>query len=587
MTNLPDNLPTKKKVELLKLMEEQRRRATIKSVKGGIPNPLQWAYMYRRIDDKPFSLENFRPLKQIYTDDHEQLVVMKPAQVGVSEMAVTRTMHALDVGARYWQTGKSGLNVAYLFPTGGALSDFSKERMTGIQQEHRHIAGMFEGGFEGIGFKQAGASYLYLRSTWIGGKGHNRAGQALLSFPADVLILDEYDRMDPAAVALAEKRMRASTVARELNVSTPTLPGKGIHQIFLQSDQHVWEVPCPSCGAWVEMDFFRDVRAEPDKQASRDARHAVPFETWREWDREVLLRCRWTVHCPSCKHALDRTATGRWVARNPDVTSIRGYHVPALAFPVVNLAKLAVNATSEDPTQLEEFFRSDLGVPYETEGSNVTDSMLDAAGAMPLVGPPYTNVCMGVDVGSRFHFQIAGLAKDGVREILEMGSVRSWDALTDLLNKHAVRRCIIDALPELHGAKTWADEHKGRVFRAFYPNSTQGKALKGELYQVNDEDRTISINRTMAMDAVYARLLGGKERWRKLVVQQQEVRAHMKAPIRVLAEDSSGQPIASWTHIAPDHLYHASVYCLIASLLKPKTRPGVIAQAVTTGWNPR
>ena len=458
--------------------------------------------------------------------------------------------------------------------------------MTGIMQEHRHIAGMFHGGFEGIGFKQAGASYLYLRSTWIGGKGHNRAGQALLSFPADVLILDEYDRMDPAAVALAEKRMRASTVARELNVSTPTLPGKGIHQIYLQSDQHVWEIPCPSCGHWQELDFFRDVRAEPGTQTTKNGSGAQPYETWREWDREDLLRSRWTVHCEHCHGVVDRTAMGRWVSRNPDVTSIRGYHVPALAFPVISLAKLAVNATSEDPTQLEEFFRSDLGVPYETEGSNITDAMLDAIGAMPLSPGPWTNVTMGVDVGSRFHFQIAGLAKDGVREVLEMGAVRSWDALTELLHKWSVRRCIIDALPELHGAKTWADEHKGRVFRAFYPNSTHGKALGGELYLLNEDDRTININRTMAMDAVYARVLSQKERWRKVIVQSQEVKAHMKAPIRVMSEDSTGQPIASWTHIAPDHLYHASVYCLVASLLKPKGRPGAIAQAVTSGWSP-
>ena len=140
MTSIPDNLSSKKKVELLKLMEEQRRRAAFASVKGGIPNPLQWAYMYRRIDDKPFSLENFRPLKQIYTDDHDQLVVMKPAQVGVSEMAVTRTMHALDVGARYWQSGKAGLNVAYLFPTGGALQGADDRHYAGAPPHRRHVS---------------------------------------------------------------------------------------------------------------------------------------------------------------------------------------------------------------------------------------------------------------------------------------------------------------------------------------------------------------------------------------------------------------------------------------------------------------
>ena len=42
------------------------------------------------------------------------------------------------------------------------------------------------------------------------------------------LILDEFDRMTPHAITLARKRLRASVVKRELDISTPTLPGRGI-----------------------------------------------------------------------------------------------------------------------------------------------------------------------------------------------------------------------------------------------------------------------------------------------------------------------------------------------------------------------
>ena len=110
--------------------------------------PLEWAYAYRRIENRPFTLERHKPLEAIYNDNHKHIVVMKPAQVGVSELAITRVLHALDVGAKFWNTHKNGLNIGYLFPTLTALSSFSKERVSGVLAEHEHLASLFEAGFD-------------------------------------------------------------------------------------------------------------------------------------------------------------------------------------------------------------------------------------------------------------------------------------------------------------------------------------------------------------------------------------------------------------------------------------------------------
>ena len=565
------------------LLEQARREKTRRRrLSGSVTplSPLAWAEKNRRIDDRPFTLDRHRPLAQIYEDDHPFVVIQKPAQVGCSELAVTRTLHALDVGASYWQTDKAGINVGYLFPTQTALRDFSKERFNGLLSESEHIARMFSG-YNEVGFKQAGASFLYIRGTFGG-------GASLLSFPADLLVLDEFDRMASSSVAMAEKRLRASIVNRRLFLSTPTLPGKGIHGMYLQSDMQRWEVPCLSCGGWFEMDFYRDVHG-----------NGQPYDDWQIWERETLAHADWTVRCAACHAPVDRCAEGRWVAQRPDVTTTRGYLVPSLAFPNVKLHELAAHAVSDDPSQVEEFYRSDLGIPYERNGATITEAMLIGLSASladgQLPSANWTQVTMGVDVGARFHYRISASGPEKARYVLAMGAARSWEDLTDLMRQYRVRRCVIDAMPELHGCRNWAMLHRGKVLRAFYPNGMKADLFREKDAELGQDGRalagteTISINRTMAMDLVFAIISGGtEERWPRSIATNAEVKAHLRAPIRVTATDAYGQPTAVWNHTAPDHLYHATVYDMLALRSLPKTNlSGVLAQGSARGWQPR
>lgn len=515
-----------------------------------VGNVLAWARSYRRIDGQPFSLDRHLPLLDLYQDDHPHIVAIKPAQKGVSELAVNVACYALEYGAAAWAPHKDGLNVGYIFPTAQALGDFSKERLSGLKDETEHLRDMFGGDrWDAITFKQVGRSYLYLR----GGKSDDE----LRSFPCDVLILDEFDRMEARTVALARRRMAASEVKRELDISTPSLPGRGIHAAWLASDRRVYEQPCPHCEAWNRYDFHRDVRVDGEA-----------WDTWQAWDERRIRVAAVYLACPSCGGRLtdaDRCALGRWVAEAPEVTSLRGYWIPPLAFPFVDLTALAVAAVRQDPSELEEFYRSDLGIPYETKGGKVTEAMLKALSAeLPgglLPAGPWRQMTMGVDVGSRFHYRISGLDPEGVVNALAMGSVGSWAELDDLVARYRVRSCVVDALPEQHGAEEWAAKHDGRVWRALYPTAA---AMAGELFREKKGEQLVQVNRTAAMDAVYASLAGGQERWPADLCNDPEAVAHLTAPVRVVSEDGHGQPRAEWVHTAPDDLFHACVYDLIA-----------------------
>lgn len=537
---------------------------------------LAWARRHRRIDGRPFDLARFLPLEQIYRDPHPHICVIKPAQRGVSEFAINYALFALDRGAEAWDTKKNGLNVGYLFPTQQALTDFSKERVSGLVDESPHIREHLSGDtLNAVHFKQWKQSYLYLRGAW--------SETALLSFAADVLILDEFDRMNERAVALARRRLNASVVRREVDISTPTIPGRGIHALYARSDRHIYEQECPRCGAWVSYDFHRDVRVDGED-----------WQTWREWDAPALAKGTPSLHCPQCRGAIsdaERCAPGRWVAREPGIKNLRGYHIPALPFPMTDLARLVQSAVSTDPGEQTEFWRSDLGIPYDAAGSRVTEALMAAldhnlpGGEAPATGP-WLNPTMGVDVGARFHFRVSAThAPTGRRVVREMGGARSWGELTNLMNRYQVRRCVIDALPELHGCRAWAQLFPGRVYRATYP---QSNAVSARLYSLNEKEGAIQINRTMALDGVYGGVAAGDEDWPSRYCRDREIVAHMTAPVRVIAKDDDGQERTSWEHTSPDHYFHACGYDRVAlrSLveLAEAGKFGVLAQGAARGW---
>lgn len=548
-------------------------------------NPLEWATRYRKLEGRPFTLENHRPLKGIYVDDHEHIVVGKPAQRGVSEYAINKAAFALDRGAEVWTRGeKDGLNVAYIFPKKEALGDFSKERLSGLTRESPYLEKLFgDDEFNAVTFKQVRDSYLYLRGGW--------STSALKSFPCDLLVLDEFDEMAPSAVALARRRLNGSLhVHQELDISTPSIPGFGIHKMYRDSDQHIYKQP-HHCGEWVCYDFLRDVRVGGQE-----------YDTWGGWDAEQVRSHKVTLHCPACGETVSdeqRLADGVWEPQHPDVQGLRGYWIPPLAFPVANLMRMAAAAVHPDPFEREQFFQSDLGVPYTVEGSKITLEMILQL-ASPLEGGRLPNwpaklwrdTTIGVDVGARFHYKVSSTGPDDVRYVRAAGSVGTWGELDALMRHFRVRRCVVDAQPELDGAKLFSARWPGRVLRAYYPGPT---ALKGQLWHVDGLDLkklanrknkiqvdVVTINRTMAMDRIRNMFTAIAEVAPVEVVNNPEVQEHLQAPTRTTTPDVRGQPVAQWINTGADHAFHAWVYDLIARETLPVAAP-VFQKAVAGG----
>lgn len=523
-------------------------------------NVHEWARRYRMIDNRPFTLDRFLPLQALYEDDWPRIVVMKPAQRGVSEWAICLTCFALEYGAQKWVAdgSKTGLNVGIVFPAKADLNDFSKERLSDLKDETSHLANMFGAdGFDALGFKKVGDSFLYLRG------GYSKAG--LRSFPADVMIFDEFDELAPSAIALGRRRLNQSLVRREIAISTPSIPGRGISAAYLASDQRVYQTQCKSCKAWNTYDFFRDVRASNETH-----------EEWSKWSPAHVARSIITLHCPVCsaiQSDTDRCEIGRWVALQPEITRTHGYHVPWWAFPVgPTLDDLAASAVSSEGAEVEEFYHSDLGLPHGAGEGGITPEMLaQLSASIPdgLPKGPWRDTTLGCDIGSRLHYRISSIGPDGGIYVRAMDSVTSWDELDNLMLRYQVRQAVVDGEPEIHSTQDFLSRWPGRAMRSFY--TTSPAALRGVLFHQKPNLPDLQINRAMAMDLVLSVIAGCREHWPREFTSNPDIVSQMTSSTRVkITDEHSGEQRYDWVHVGNDHFWHGALLDIIARRTLPQ-----------------
>ena len=542
-------------------LERRRRTQTNPNKPAQRLTFLAWCLKHRRFlaPDVPFDFDA-RPFQRaLYEDEHREVVIEKCAQVGVSEMMVSWVLYHVD----------SGNTALYLLPTDGDVSDFSSHRFGLAFDASEYLAGRVIGhhqrGADKVTLKRIGNAFLYLRGAKVGPGG--RAPQ-LKSVPADVLVLDEYDEMDPKAEALSRKRLGASDVAQVRIASTPTYATTGIHPLYLASDQRRWHIPCPHCGErnapglghlvteWDDLE--RPVRW--NTLAGRGAGNA-------DAPSEIALLCQ------KCQRPLDRGATGEWVAAYPS-RDVHGYHLSALFVAQRPLSEIIAGLTETDESKRKETYNQALGLPYRTRGAtSLTDDVLDACRREYGMGPRKGGAFVGIDVGRVLHVVIRG-PDWGLRAAFEHAD---FDAeLRSRLIEYGALACVIDANPETRAARNFqASFPKGFVWLAYYIQgraSSQVAALDFERWDSSGlwvgnvkADRTRTLDTTRGLFAKGAKGERGGATLPANARSIPDYYDHLKALERTIAKDAQGNSIAVYTQTGPDHYAHAENYCYMAA----------------------
>ena len=218
---------------------------------------------------------------------------------------------------------------------------------------------------------------------------------SLASRPVRLVLLDEVDRFPPSAgtegdpVRLATKRTANFWNHKIILTSTPTTKGASrIEAAWEESDQRIYEVPCPVCGGsqvllWGGIKFDRDDKGRPLN---------VRYE---------CEHCRAQLTEPD-KHRMIRN--GRWVITRPWVERVAGFHINELYSPWSTWFGVVENflEAKKRPETLRVWVNTSLGETWEEEGVTVDDVALGGRREDYGVGDPLPQgillVTAGVDV---------------------------------------------------------------------------------------------------------------------------------------------------------------------------------------------
>lgn len=249
-----------------------------------------------------------------------------------------------------------------------------------------------------------------------------------------VLFMDEVDGMEPTSegspILLAEKRTLSFPDRKIVLGSTPVHEEtSNVLRAFAESDARIFEVPCPECGAFAQIEWDDIV-----------------------WDEGLPETARWK--CPHCREEIEErhkpamVEQGQWRATRPEITGHAGFHLNALVSLHTNASwpQLAREflAAKKDPTTLQTFVNTILARGWSNAGGELDNEELEnRAESFGLESIPeeVLLVTAGVDVQhDRLEATIIGYGADETAFVLghvviwgEWDNERTWAELDDLL----------------------------------------------------------------------------------------------------------------------------------------------------------
>ena len=196
---------------------------------------------------------------------------------------------------------------------------------------------------------------------------------------ARVLLMDEVDGYEPSAegsaIKLAEKRTLSFANRLIFAASTPTdAETSNILKAYAESDQRVYELPCPDCGEFFEP-RWQHVQWDKD-----DAGNHLPD----------------TAHmvCPACGVIIAESSkpamvdAGRWRATRPHVRGHAGFRCSALISTLANASWSEIVreflAAKDDPELLRVWTNTLMGEAFADKHGDGLDESAIAARAEPI-----------------------------------------------------------------------------------------------------------------------------------------------------------------------------------------------------------
>lgn len=347
-------------------IEHQRKRAavaaTIAETRWWIAKEQHTLENGEKLD---FDKYPFQP--DIYRDECPEIVIVACTQIGKTELLVCDTV----------ASAAAGLRVLFVTPKDDKRERLVKTRIDPLMSSVPFYRDLVEQAkrlgknTDSQRIKHLGdGSIVFLIAT---------ADKDFSSQPGDKGTVDEYQECKPENVHKLDNRLSASPYQLLFIIGNPTTRGSITNQNldwqFQLSDQRLWHVGCPHCKEFQVLNWWRHVVWEKRNKYGH-IETCVPRD--KEYRRGQVADMR--PICRFCRNPMDRLSRDAfWKPTRPENTPRRhGYQLSALYNPFRRLDWLYDRylAAKHTPSQMADFVQNYLGLPFDFDGTSITDEMI-------------------------------------------------------------------------------------------------------------------------------------------------------------------------------------------------------------------
>lgn len=463
-------------------------------------SPLAWLRLNPTLTENQKELEfrDHRFLLDLYADMHDDIVVIKSAQVGES---VERIFKAL------WCAKYLNANIIYVLPTKNVVDDFVVPKVNPIIAANPHIKDLVSNDSKSL--KQVGDRFIYFSGAF--------SESAAIMKSADILILDELDRMkNMSIVNMFDSRLQASKLSYRWRLSNPSYIGFGVDALWNDSDMRYWFVECHHCGYRAYIDFTKEIVIEKDNK--------ILFSHFVDQKREVYA-------CGKCNKEIsdkDRR-NGEWIAKFPE-RHRHGYWISQMMAPWVSAKRIL---EQKEESSIDFFYNFVLGKAYTPSDMVVDREAITRATAPSNI--TRTNVAIGVDQDAGGCYYVC-MTSQG---IFAHGYVDSWEKIEHLkLMYNAIVVC--DPNPYQAMPKQMAAKYSDWYLCYF-------KSLDGlSSIQWKDKEQVVYADRTRIIDIRANEIIHGRLLYREHLHELEDVIAHWNNLYRTTEEKEDGKIKSIW-----------------------------------------
>lgn len=477
-----------------------------------------------------FSFESHEYERGMIEEQARKQVFIKGSQLGATEVCVLKTLYGLIYGI-YIQ------GAIYLFPTFLDAQDFAKARFNTVLSDNEEIQSHVQS-TDSTSVKRVRKAMLFIRGAGSTGKieGIKKTSSRLRSVPADRIVFDEVDEMEPEMVDLALERIAHSELQEQIFLSTPSIPEWGIHKLYLESDQRIWMIRCSKCGTetCLEIEFPSCLEELSDGRTLR-----------------VCKKCRQEIF----------PKDGRWVAQYPDRSKdCAGFWISQLNSSYVDPGAI-LKAFNDPPAgRLQEIYNSKLAQPFVPSEDRLTQGdVYQCCGQDHMASRDKGPTCMGIDIGKLLHITVGYKPKDKVLQVCYLARVSSFNDAHDIARRFNVKAAVLDALPESRKCREFQQAESYRVYLCYYDSNQFGNRW-------DEGDFIIHSNRTELLDTSHELIhKPGALILPRRNSELEQFALEMSNAVKILDESPDGSRSYKYRATGPDHYRHALGYCWLAS----------------------